>query len=129
MSLDEIKPVDDLTAKLYLPYMGNKKNLLRFLPIAIGLYQQGRVEGCRVIEASESIPFAATWNVSTLPTDITCCRMQFNRDPDLTYEIIMGSSEFINFLIELYDNYRRSHTTDFSKNFYRRLLQVENIYR
>lgn len=126
MSLDGIKPVDEAKTKVYLPYIGNKKTFLPLLPIAIGLYQQGKLRGYRLIEASESIPFDASWNVSTLPTDITRCRMQFNNDPNLTYEIMMGSSEFINFLIELYDNYRRSHTTDFSKNFYRKLLRVED---
>ena len=126
MSLDQIKPVDEGKTKVYLPYIGNKKTFLPLLPIAIGIYQKGSLEGYRTIEGSDNIPFVATWNVSTLPTDITRCRMQFNGEPDLTYEIMMGSSEFINFLIELYDNYRRSRNPDFSKNFYRKLLRVED---
>jgi hypothetical protein len=126
MSLEQIKPVSDVQTKLYLPYIVNKKAYVPLLPIAIGIYQKGVLEGYRTIEASESIPFVATWNVSTLPTDITRCRMVFNDNPDLTYEIMMGSSEFINFLIELYDNYKRSRATDFSKNFYRKLLRLED---
>jgi len=38
----------------------------------------GSSEGKRKIEASDSIPFVATWNVSNLPADLTRCRMQFD---------------------------------------------------
>jgi len=61
---------------VYSPYFqGNKRNIL---PLAISLYQKGVLEGKRKIEASDSIPFVASWNVSTLPADLTRCRMQFD---------------------------------------------------
>ncbi len=124
MSIDNIQPVNQQQATVYLPYIqGAKRNLL---PFAISLYQQGVVEGHRKIESSDNIPFVATWNVATLPSDLTRCRMQFDGNAELTYEVMMASFEFINFLIELIENYNRHRLTDFSKAFYRKLLRVDD---
>lgn len=123
MSIEQLQPASAQQASVYLPYIqGTKRN---FLPYAISLYQKGVLEGHRKIEASDNIPFVATWNVASLPSDLTRCRMQFDGDADLSYEIILASSEFVSFLIELMDNYKRNRLTDFSQPFYRKLLRVD----
>ncbi|MBD2356415.1 hypothetical protein H6G41_17585 [Tolypothrix sp. FACHB-123] len=123
MSIEQLQPASAQQASVYLPYIqGTKRN---FLPYAISLYQKGVLEGQRKIEASENIPFVATWNVASLPSDLTRCRMQFDGDADLSYEVMMASSEFISYLIELMDNHKRNRITDFSQAFYRKLLRVD----
>ncbi|BAY21967.1 hypothetical protein NIES2100_17300 [Calothrix sp. NIES-2100] len=123
MSIEQLQPVSAQQASVYLPYIqGSRRN---FLPYAISLYQKGFLEGQRKIEASDNIPFVATWNVASLPSDLTRCRMQFDGDAELSYEVMMASSEFITYLIELMDNYKRNRLTDFSQPFYRKLLRVD----
>jgi hypothetical protein len=123
-SFDKLQPVTQQQATVYLPYIqGGKRNLL---PYAISLYQKGELEGNRKIEASDNVPFVATWNVATLPSDLTRCRIQFDSNYELTYEVMMASFEFISFLIELMENYKRNSITDFSKTFYRKLLRLED---
>ncbi|MDZ8054217.1 MAG: type IV pilus biogenesis protein EbsA [Aulosira sp. ZfuVER01] len=123
MSIEQLQPASQQQASVYLPYIqGARRN---FLPYAISLYQKGVLEGHRKIEASENIPFVATWNVASLPSDLTRCRMQFDGDAELSYEIMMASSEFITYLIELMDNYKRHRLTDFSQAFYRKLLRID----
>jgi len=123
MSLEKLKPASKADAIVYAPYFqGTKRNLL---PLAIGLYQQGSLEGERHIEGSESIPFVATWYVSKLPAELTRCRLQFDGNADLNYEINMQNSEFVNYLIEVLMNFRRSRIVDFSRAFYRKLLRID----
>jgi hypothetical protein len=123
MSLEQLQPASQQQASVYLPYIqGSRRN---FLPYAISLYQKGVLEGHRKIEASDHIPFVATWNVASLPSDLTRCRMQFEGDAELSYEVMMASSEFITYLIDLMDNYKRNRLTDFSQAFYRKLLRID----
>ena len=123
MSFEKIQPATPQQASVYLPYIqGNKRN---FLPVAIGLYQKGALEGNRKIEGSENIPFITTWNTATLPSDLTRCRMQFDGNAELSYETIMASFELINFLIELLENYKRYRIIDFPQSFYRKLLRLD----
>ncbi|AFZ24386.1 hypothetical protein Cylst_2149 [Cylindrospermum stagnale PCC 7417] len=123
MSIEQLQPVTPQQASVYLPYtQGTKRS---FLPYAISLYQKGVLEGHRKIEASDHIPFVATWNVATLPSDLTRCRMQFDGNADLSYEVMLASFEFINCLIELMENYKRYRITDFSQAFYRKLLRID----
>lgn len=123
MSIEQIQPATPQQASVYLPYIqGNRRN---FLPYAIGLYQKGILEGHRKIESGDNIPFVASWNVATLPSDLTRCRLQFDGEADLSYEIMMASFEFISFLIELMENYKRYRVTDFSQTFYRKLLRLD----
>ncbi|MBW4646085.1 MAG: hypothetical protein KME23_24355 [Goleter apudmare HA4340-LM2] len=123
MSIEQIQPATQQQASVYLPYIqGNRRN---FLPFAIGLYQKGILEGHRKIESGENIPFVASWNVATLPSDLTRCRLQFDAEADLSYEVMMASFEFITFLIELMENYKRYRITDFSQAFYRKLLRLD----
>ncbi|MBD2313937.1 hypothetical protein H6G20_19905 [Desertifilum sp. FACHB-1129] len=123
MAIDQIKPADQRVVGVYAPYyQGGKRNLL---PYAISLYQNASLEGQRKIEGGESIPFLATWYVSNLPADMTRCRLQFDGNAELSYEVMMANYEFVDFLIELLTNYRRHHTTDFSQAFYRKLLRLD----
>ncbi len=124
MSFEQLQPASQQQASVYLPYtQGNKRN---FLPYAIGLYQKGVLEGHRKIEGSENISFVASWNIASLPSDLTRCRVQFDGNAELSYEVMMASFEFINFLIEIIENYKRYRITDFSKIFYRKLLRIED---
>lgn len=124
LKFEDIKPVGKQDVSIYMPYyQGNKRNAL---PYAISLYKQGNLEGERNIEGGNSIPFIATWNVSTLPADITQCRMQFDGDADLSYEITMATFEFVDFLFDVIIALRQSRAGDFSKAFYRKLLRQED---
>jgi hypothetical protein len=84
------------------------------------------LEGQRKIEGGKNISFVATWNDATLPLDSTICRIQFETNSELTYEVMMPSFEFISFLIELMENYKRNSISDFPKSFYRKLLHLED---
>ena len=124
-SLETIQPAASRDVNVYLPYFqGAKKRDL--LPVAVTLYQAGNLEGQRGIEGGADVPFVATWNVSSLPADLTRCRLQFEGDPDLNYEITITNFEFIDFLIEVLTNYRRTKVADFPKGFYRKLLKLED---
>lgn len=124
MSIQQLQPANQQDLRVYLPYFqGNKRNLL---PLAISLYKKGVLEGQRKIESSDGIPFVATWNVSNLPADLIRCRMQFEGSAELSYEILLQSSEFVDFLIDVILNFQRTRITDFSKSFYRKLLRLDD---
>lgn len=123
MSFDQLQPASQQQASVYMPYIqGNKRNVL---PLAITVYLKGALEGKRKIEGSEDVPFVASWNVGSLPSDLTRCRIQFDGNADLSYEVMTASFEFVNFLIEILENYKRNHATDFSQTFYRKLLRID----
>ncbi len=122
MSLQSIKPATKPETSVYLPYcQGKKRNVL---PYAIGLYKNGNIEGERAIEGTDSIPFLATWNVSMLPADLTRCRVQFDGDAELTYELTMATFEFVDFLITVVVAMNQDKTPDFDQSFYRKLLRI-----
>jgi hypothetical protein len=125
MSLDQLKPAAAPQCGVYVPYypQAQKKQLL---PFAISLFQQGSLEGLRTIEGGESIPFVATWNVSTLPADLCRCRIQFDGNSDLNYEMMLANFEFVDFLIEVITTFKRSRSADFSQGFYRKLLRLDD---
>ena len=123
MSIQQLQPASQQDIRVYLPYFqGNKRNIL---PLAISLFKKGVLEGQRKIEGGDGIPFMTTWNVSTLPADLIRCRIQFEGNAELSYEILMQSSEFIDFLIDVLLNFQRTRITDFSKAFYRKLLRQD----
>ncbi|GAX37784.1 type IV pilus biogenesis protein EbsA [Nodularia sp. NIES-3585] len=123
MSIDQLQPVNQQQANVYSPYVQSAKR--NFLPYALSLYQKGVLEGQRKIEGGDNIPFVASWNVATLPSDLTRCRIQFEGNADLSYEVMMASFEFMSFLIELMENYKRYRLTDFSQGFYRKVLRID----
>lgn len=123
MSIERIKPASQADVVIYVPYFqGTKRNLL---PLAIGLYQRGSFEGHRNIEGGDRIPFVATWYISTLPAELTRCRLQFDGNAELSYEVMMQNAEFMDFLIDVIQKFKRTRTIDFSRPFYRRLLRMD----
>jgi hypothetical protein len=125
MSLDQLKPAPAPACGVYVPYypQAQKKQVL---PFAISLFQQGSLEGVRNIEGGESIPFIATWNISSLPADLCRCRIQFAGNAEQSYEVMLASFEFVDFLIELLMTFRRTRMADFSQAFYRKLLRLDD---
>ncbi|MBD0346656.1 MAG: hypothetical protein ICV63_17890 [Coleofasciculus sp. Co-bin14] len=124
MSIEKLQPADKAAVGLYMPYyQGAKRN---WLPLAISLYQQGSLEGNRRIEGGENIPFVASWLVSKIPSELTRCRLQFDGNAELSYEVNMANSEFVNYLIEVIMNFKRARSTDFSQAFYRKLLRIDD---
>ena len=110
MTFEAIQPAGKQDISVYMPYyQGSKRNAL---PYAISLYN--------------SIAFVATWNVSVLPADLTRCRMQFDGDSDLSYEITMATFEFVDFLFDVIVALRQKRPADFSQGFYRKLLRLDD---
>lgn len=122
-TLDRIQPAPAQEVQAYIPYYrGNRGNLL---PLAVSLYQSGILEGQRAIEGGKNIYFIATWSISTSPADLTHCRVQFDSNAELSYEVTMANSELIGFLIDVIRTFRNSSLADFPQGFYRKLLRWE----
>ncbi len=122
-TIEQIKPAGQADVIIYVPYY--PKNKHSWLPHAIALYREASLEGERQVEGGESIPFVATWYVSKLPSELTRCRLQFDGQAELSYEVTLSNSEFIDYLIDVIMNFKRSNTTDFPRDFYRKLLRFE----
>jgi hypothetical protein len=122
-TIEELKPAGRADVIIYMPYYAKTKH--NWLPYAISLYRQGSLEGKRIVEGGESIPFVASWYVSKLPSELTRCRLQFDGQAELSYEVTLSNSEFIDFLIDVIINFKRSNLTDFPGEFYRKLLRFE----
>ena len=123
MSISQLKPAEKGEIAVYAPYYPEKRR--KYLGHAISLYKQKSLEGERNIEGGENIPFVITWNVSILPADITRCRMQFDGNQELSYEVMMSTYELVDVLIDVLLNYHRARIIDFPKSFYRKLLRYE----
>ncbi|NJK28584.1 MAG: hypothetical protein HC925_09410 [Coleofasciculaceae cyanobacterium SM2_3_26] len=123
-SLEKLKPAEQRQAALYMPYCPSSRR--NALPLALGLYQKSNLEGERQIEGGKNIPFVATWSVSALPSDFTRCRLQFDGDAELSYEIAIPNSEFVKFLIDVLMNYKKNRVVDFQPAFYRKLLRIDD---
>ena len=123
MSLEKLQPANPRDVSVYSPYYQGRKRSA--LPLAISLYQIGNLEGSRKIEGGESIPFLATWSISSIPADLTRCRMQFNGTAELSSEVSLAHFEFVDFLIEVLFTFKSTRTADFSQAFYRKLLKQD----
>lgn len=126
MDFSQLNPAPKQAVAVYSPYYA-QQNKRQVLPFAIALYQKGAVEGERRIEGGDSVPFVASWFVSNLPAEMTRCRLQFDGNSDLDYEMALANHEFVECLIELLINHKRFKVTDFSQSFYRRLLQYDDL--
>ncbi|MGF1478443.1 MAG: type IV pilus biogenesis protein EbsA [Cyanophyceae cyanobacterium] len=122
-AINELQPAKPGDTSIYLPYYSKDKHNL--LPYAISLYKQGSLEGQRRIEGGEDIPFVATWYISTLPSELTRCRIQFDGQAELSYEATILNAEFIDYLISIVKKFQRSRLTDFPRAFYRKLLRFD----
>ncbi|MGK7873855.1 MAG: type IV pilus biogenesis protein EbsA [Xenococcaceae cyanobacterium] len=122
--LEQLQPADQEYVTIYKPFYPPKEKR-EVLPKALGLYQQGFLEGRRNIEGSDSIAFVASWYPSKLPLDSTLCRLQFDGQADLSYEVTIINHEFIDYLIGVIINFEESGLTDFPQGFYRKLLRFD----
>ncbi len=124
-NLEKLPPANEADVDMYEPYCDAEQNAI--LPYALSLYQQGFLEGSRAIEGDgkKNIPFVATWYVSSLPDELTRCRIQFDGSAELSYEVNLKNSEFISNLIVLIKNFKASRQVDFSQKFYRKLLSLD----
>lgn len=122
MSIENLKPVKKEEVVPYNPYYPGAKR--SWLPLAISLYKEGRLEGQRPIEGGKAIPFIASWIVSSLPLEQTRCRLQFEGSAELSYEITMKNEDFIGYLIEMIRTHQKEGIIDFPKEFYRQLLRI-----
>ncbi len=120
-TIEQIKPAGKADVIIYVPYYSKNKH--DWLPHAIALYREASLEGERQIEGGDSIPFVASWYVSKLPSELTRCRLQFDGQAGLSYEVTLSNSEFIDYLIDVIINFKRSNITDFPRSFYRKLLR------
>jgi hypothetical protein len=120
--IEKLEPADREDINLYAPFYPPATR--EILPKALSLYKKGYLEGQRQIEGSDSITFVATWPVSRLPLDLTCCRIQFNGQAELSYQVTLQNSELVNYLIDTINAYKRSRTVDFPQPFYRKLLRM-----
>jgi len=123
-NLDKLEPANKADVLVYHPYYPSKDKQ-KLLPLALSLYNQGRLEGKRRIEAGDGISLAASWYVSKLPSELTRCRVQFEGQAELSYEITILNSEFIDYLIDLIFIFRESKEVDFPQTFYRKLLRFD----
>lgn len=123
-NLEQLAPAGKGDVIVYAPYYARTKQ--QVLPYAIALYQQGSLEGNRIIEGGDSIPFIATWFVSKLPSEVTRCRLQFDGQADLSYEVTMPNNEFVEHLIDLLAKWRSAKVADFPQTFYKKLLNASD---
>ncbi|HIK53677.1 MAG TPA: hypothetical protein IGS37_00605 [Synechococcales cyanobacterium M55_K2018_004] len=124
MAIETLQPANPRDVGIYSPYYQGRKRTA--LPLAISLYQKGSFEGFRKIEGGEGIPFVASWNVSSLPADLTRCRLQFDGNAELSYEVTLANFEFVDYLIDVIFNFKTTRVIDFSQGFYRKLLRLDD---
>lgn len=122
-TIETLEPASKADILVYQPYYG--KDAHNVLPFAISLYYKGYLEGKRLVEGGDDIPFVASWYVSKLPSDLTRCRIQFEGQADLSYEVTILNAEFIGYLIEAIKIYKEASAADFPQGFYRKLLRYE----
>ncbi len=126
-NIEKLQPAHKDDTKMYLPFYSKEQQ--QILPYALSLYQQGYLEGGRIIEGQEEISFLATWYVSKskLPYEKTRCRIQFNSQAELSYEVNLSNSDFIGYLITLIKQFQKSRQADFAQKFYRKLLRIDEV--
>ncbi len=122
-AINQLEPANKADVVVYQPYYPKDKH--KVLPYALALYNQGYLEGKRQIEGAEGIPFVASWYVSKLPSELTRCRLQFEGQAELSYEMTILNAEFIDFLIGAIQIFKEVGSVDFAQGFYRKLLRYE----
>jgi hypothetical protein len=124
---DEIVPATPDKVNLYAPYFMKSTARRSVLPKAISLYNKGGLEGERLVQGGEKIPFVMSWAIQHLPGDLTRCTVRFNENPDFTYEINMMNAELIGFLIDWLMVLRDNNQRDFPQLFYQKLMRMEDL--
>ena len=116
----KIKPATTGEVAIYLPYYPAARRPT--LPLALGLYKSGMLEGQRRVEGATGVPFVASWDIKSLPADTTVCRIRFiDGELYLDYELSMANTEFIGYLMEMLTAGSEDNL-DFPSQFYRKLL-------
>jgi hypothetical protein len=122
-TIDRLEPAGKGDVIIYMPYYPKDKHSI--LPYALTLYSLGHLEGQRRIEGGEGIPFVSTWFVSKLPAELTRCRLQFDGQAELSYEVTISNSEFVNYLMDTIKISKEAGSVDFPQTFYRKLLRFD----
>ena len=112
----ELKAAPPQEVSIYMPYY-REPNKRQALPYAISLYKQGEITGERHVEA--------VWRVANLPSDLALCRLTFEGDADMSYEMTLENSEFVGYLIEVVSNIRDKGYVDFPQIFYSKLFRLK----
>jgi hypothetical protein len=120
----ELKAAAPQEVSIYMPYY-REPNKRQALPYAISLYKQGEITGERRIEGSPAVSFMAVWRVANLPSDLALCRMTFEGDADMSYEMTLENSEFVGYLIDVVSSIRDKGYVDFPQVFYSKLFRIK----
>jgi hypothetical protein len=120
----ELKAAAPQEVSIYVPYY-REPNKRQALPYAISLYKQGEITGERHIERNPAVSFMAVWRVANLPSDLVLCRVAFEDDADMSYEITLENSEFVGYLIDVVSIIRDKGYVDFPQNFYSKLFRIK----
>ena len=123
MTID-LKAAPPQEVSIYMPYY-REPNKRQALPYAISLYKQGEITGERHIEGSPAVSFMAVWRVANLPSDLALCRMTFDGDADMSYEMTLENSEFVGYLIDVVSSIRDKGYVDFPQIFYSKLFRLK----
>ncbi len=122
----ELSKASDQEVIAYKPYY-REAIRQKALPYAISLYKQAEMVGERRIEGSSPISYTAVWRASNLPSDIILCRVTFDGDMDMSYEIEMQSAEFVGYLIDIVSSINEKEYADFPQVFYSKLFRVKVV--
>ena len=120
----ELKAAAPQEVQIYMPYY-REPNKRQALPYAISLYKQGEISGERRVEGSPPVSFLAVWRVANLPSDLTLCRLTFEGNTEMSYELTIENSEFVNYLIDVVANIRDKGHVDFPQLFYSKLFRIK----
>jgi len=122
----ELKAAAPQEVSIYIPYY-REPNKRQALPYAISLYKQGEIAGERHIEGSPAVSFMAVWRVANLPSDLVLCRMTFEGNADMSYEMTLENSEFVGYLIDVVSSIRDKGHVDFPQIFYSKLFRLKLV--
>ena len=120
----EIKAAPPQEVSIYMPYY-REPSKRQTLPYAISLYKQGEITGERHIEGGPAVSFMAVWRVANLPSDLALCRLTFEGDADMSYEMTLENSEFVGYLIDVVSSIRDKGYADFPQIFYSKLFRIK----
>lgn len=108
---------------IYVPYY-KEPNRRQALPYAMSLYKAGELVGERRVEGSPPVSFVASWRPSNLPSDLTLCRVMFDGDTDMVYELTLENFKFMGYMIDVVNHLRDRQYADFSNRFYGELFRM-----
>ncbi len=120
----QLEPASPPEVALYQPYYAVARR--QYLPLAVGLYKKGSLEGQRSIEGDKPVRFLASWPTSPLPSDLTVVQVMFDQDSDLSYQLSIANYEFVDYLIDVVALVQRGQPPDFSTAFYKKLMRYED---